>query len=517
MSSIKKKEVLGSKIYSDLRRSKMGYKFDSLDDVWQVDGSEKIFLGSLLEPDNSEASLGLRKALAYFAEEVAGATVARVVSYMRKYKKINGDLNITVAGIMKFKNFGYRGDIDLGHLRAFFISWFDWGFPGIEKDVEKFLDELTLRGAEKGKAVKRRCPYSGPLTKLEQGALVEWSSNALTRNEITLRQCALLMTLMLTGRRLVQVRSLRVEDLFSREDEVGNNYILRVPRVKQKRGGFRTDFRSMPVEEDVYLLLENLGMVVRHEVEAAVGCKLSPEVAKQLPIFVNDSRIHEFRSVSELQRVLSVMPDYLHITSRQSTHEIHNISVACQAKSERTGDFIHINSRRFRYTKGTNLVGRGITGTALAYALDHTDTQNASVYTENTAANAQYIDEIMSPVLAPLAQAFAGKLIDSERDAHRANDPHSRIRNNRSNGVGNCGTYAFCASGYRACYTCTNFQPWIAAPHYEVKEEVLAERERQRKLDISPAVIGATDRLLLAVEEVIRLCSEAKKQEVIDG
>jgi hypothetical protein len=194
------------------------------------------------------------------------------------------------------------------------------------------------------------------------------------------------------------------------------------------------------------------------------------------------------------------------------------VAIKNTACSERTGDYINFTASRFRYTKGTNLARRGISGVALAAALDHTDTQNIGVYTENTEETAKQIDEVMALMLAPLAQAFSGKLIASERDAVRANDPNSRVKNGKSENVGSCGTYAFCASGYRACYTCSSFEPWIEAPHEEVLNEILAEREKQKELGISSNVIQSTDRLLLAVQQVIVMCKqELSKEECANG
>ncbi len=143
--------------------------------------------------------------------------------------------------------------------------------------------------------------------------------------------------------------------------------------------------------------------------------------------------------------------------------------------------------------------------------MDHTDTQHIGVYTQNTEEVAEQINEIMAPMLAPLAQAFAGKLIDSEKDAVRANDPNSRVRNGKASSVGNCGTYSFCKDGYRACYTCSHFQPWRDAPHEEVLQEVLDERKRQEEMGVSKYVIQASDRLLLAVQDVIQRCKAAKE------
>ncbi|SMG66166.1 [similarity to] integrase family protein [methanotrophic bacterial endosymbiont of Bathymodiolus sp.] len=228
---------------------------------------------------------------------------------------------------------------------------------------------------------------------------------------------------------------------------------------------------------------------------------------------MEEIRLHEIIDREDLKKKLKETPDYLHMAGDTALELLKGVSIKNTACSERTGDFINFTASRFRYTKGTNLARRGISGVALAAALDHTDTQNIGVYTENTEETAQQIDEIMAPILAPLAQAFAGKLITTEREALRANDPNSRIKNGKSNNVGNCGTYAFCASGYRACYTCTSFQPWLEAPHKEVLEEIIAERRRQEESGVSLKVIQSTDRLLLSVQQVIFLCKERILEE----
>jgi len=205
-------------------------------------------------------------------------------------------------------------------------------------------------------------------------------------------------------------------------------------------------------------------------VERALGKRLPPEVRKQIPVFLAHDRIKEIRNIEHLVAVLTETPDYLHMTKNASDYVLRDIALKNQARTERTGEFINFTARRFRYTKGTNLARKGIKGIALAYAFDHSDTQQIDVYTEDTDEMSDQIDEIMAPVLAPLAQAFAGMLIDSERDALRANDPDSRVKNDKAHAIGSCGTHAFCAAGYRACYICPNFQPWRDAPHEEVRE-----------------------------------------------
>ena len=144
----------------------------------------------------------------------------------------------------------------------------------------------------------------------------------------------------------------------------------------------------------------------------------------------------------------------------------------------------------------------------IAELLDHSDIQNVRVYTENTANEVAIIDEFIGPQLAPFAQACLGKLVLSERHAVRGDDPRSRVANDRSNGVGTCGNYGFCAAGYRACYTCIHFQPWAYGPHREVLADLYAEKDRVRNAGCSELVVSASDQLILAVEHCVALCSE---------
>ncbi|POC77734.1 hypothetical protein CRN61_19545, partial [Vibrio vulnificus] len=102
----------------------------------------------------------------------------------------------------------------------------------------------------------------------------------------------------------------------------------------------------------------------------------------------------------------------------------------------------------------------------------HEDTQHVTVYTEFNEEMADRIDEALATDLTPLAQAFSGTLIDSEKDAIRANDPRSRINNDEGNPLGNCGTFGFCANGSVHCYTCNKFQPWLNAPHEKMLKSV---------------------------------------------
>lgn len=495
---------------ANFRISKMGYEFDSSLDIWELDGSRVLNLGRIRDIDGSTQD-GFRKALCRYAEELSAETCNLMFSNFNMYFDFTGYRSISVAGLTKWRaSLTDETEHRLGALKAFLIAWNEWRYPGIDDDVVQYLNELTLKGMIKGKAVRSADVYSGPLTLNEQGAILDWASNAFNINSINLTEYAYFLTLIFTGRRSVQIRSLRAVDIVYREDSKGHDYVIRFPRVKQTGVGFRKAFRSIAINEDLYLVLENQAERSKLQVERILGKKLPLEIRQQIPIFLEEDRVNSLRDIDNLIFCLNKIPDFLHMTRSQSMILLRNMSVSCTARSERTGEFINFTSRRFRYTKGTNLARRGVTGVALAEALDHSDTQNIDVYTGNTEEMAQQIDAIMSPILAPLAQAFAGKLIASERDALRANDPHSRVKNDSANAIGSCGTFTFCASGYRACYTCTYFQAWLDAPHEEVLNEILSERARQADAGVSKEVIGSTDRLLLAVQQVVLMCEREK-------
>lgn len=503
--SAKNQKLLKSLV--GVHQTQMGYEFDFLSDKWRLDGSS-VVNWPLLQKVDLEFELGLRAALSRYAETYSAVSTLSLFKITYSYIRKTGRKSLSLKGISEFKS--KVEDWDLGSVKSFWLTWYDWGFPGIEKEAVKFLDELVLSGMEKGKAVKGRCPFTGPYSELEQSAIYDWSANTFQSGELSLRDYVWLMSLMYTGRRSVQLRHLRACDLSIKETSKGNNYTLNVPRAKQKHTNFRREFNAIPISEDLYLLMKNLIDQSILGIEEYFAERVSESLKGEIPVFIEWNRVKRQNSIEAFFVTQQKTPDFFHSTTSSMVGILWNLSKGCTAMSERTGEVIHLFARRFRYTKATNLARKGISGVALAQALDHSDTQHISIYTLNTSKNAEIINEVMADALAPLAQAFAGTLINSEREALRANDPHSRVKNDQSSSIGNCGTNSFCANGYRSCYTCVKFQPWIDAPHHEVLEQVVADRERQKERGVSPNVIKSTDRLLLAVTEVIQLCKKAK-------
>lgn len=163
------------------------------------------------------------------------------------------------------------------------------------------------------------------------------------------------------------------------------------------------------------------------------------------------------------------------------------------------------------HTRGTNLGRKGVGATIIAELLDHTDTQNVKVYTENTADTVQYIDRVMGAEMGKLAQAFTGRIISNLNESERGYDPTSLITNDGVDTIGACGTNDFCITGYETCYLCPKFRPLVDGPHQQILNKLYKEKEERLKRTKSIDYASSKDRIILAVEYVVQACNEMKK------
>jgi hypothetical protein len=159
----------------------------------------------------------------------------------------------------------------------------------------------------------------------------------------------------------------------------------------------------------------------------------------------------------------------------------------------------------------------------LSLWLGHTYKGSVDAYYNDPAEQARQLDEAMAPVLAPLAMAFAGVLIDSEDQATRASDPTSKLEFARAGelkSVGRCGKLSFCATSSVPipCYRCKSFEPLVDAPHQELLEELVKRQAAEEQA----LKIGGPRNLLIpidlsadirAVENCIARCNARKIEQ----
>lgn len=522
------KKVRGSrraKPKSDKRLSKANYEFDVYGRTWKLDANVCLnfeLLESLnLTPKFTES---FRLALADYAAEFSSRYTDNLFRYCRWLFAVGVTSKVTEQHVINYKaTLNKTTEYKLGYIRAFLLDWHDKKIKGVDKKVVELLTSLKLSGNEKGKAVALGCPYSGAYTLEEQTAFITWYVDAFTEKLISLTDYAFIMALQYTGARPIQLTYLYYGDLLTRTEAGVEHFDLQIPNAKKRDESFRGSFQiKKDVSEDLILVLTAQAEQSIKMIEVQFNVNFTYEQKKQIPIFINEREISSLSCFSEFEQIQQKTPDLLCLRANGANPSVSEIvrrlSRLCPLKTARIrvdGDYgdLHINPRRFRYTHATNMAMLGASAHTIAEELGHEDTQNVTVYTEFNEEMADRIDEALATDLTPLAQAFSGTLIDSEKDAIRANDPRSRINNEDGNPVGNCGTFGFCAKGSVHCYTCNKFQPWLNAPHEDMLKSVVSKRDRKREMGASEFVLQGHNRSINAIKAVIQKCN-ARKQEL---
>ena len=393
----------------------------------------------------------------------------------------------------------------LGVLSGFFVRWSRQGHPGVDAETIEFLKEVKFRGNRKGEAVSTSDPQKGPFTEIEAATIAAATGDALATGRLSLRQYCLSVLMAALGSRSVQFAALKCCDLeppdLGRTD-AAPTWILKMPRAKQRLQAARTQFKPRPLVPELAELLQSH----IEDVQAAYASAHDTETdLSELPIFPN----WKHSGAPSLQ---------YHSTGTELGSELKAALSTIDARSERTGEAIAITARRFRYTVGTRAAEEGLGEYVIAELLDHTDVQQVAVYVMATQKIVDRIEKAVAMQLAPLAQAFAGVLISSESEAVRGDDPKSRIRDRDTMAcVGNCGRHSFCsASAPIACYTCRRFQAWVDAPHDQILDGLLRERDRVLEVTGDLRIASVNDRTILAVAQVVHMC-HAKRQGASDA
>lgn len=494
------------------RAKSKGYTFRLYDDVWTLDNNKSISLVKIKNLLSGVVLDGFLNTLSFYARNLSSWHTANIAAIFLHLIKTTSAEEISDTILINYRSILSKGkEYYLGVIRGFLRKWYELGYEGIDESVINLLDSWRIKGNRKGDAVKRLDPIEGPLTDNELKAFNEGSINAYERRLISLDELAMSLIISHTGRRPIQISHLKVVDVLCGKNKRGEPYfILNTPRAKHGEG-FRTQFKHFAITEELWSILSAQAKNAIEKTESQLKFKLNENDKQLIPLFPDYSRIKMVDSLFEFRALSGT--DKLHMASAKVTDTLHFIVEASEVKSERTGQILSINARRFRYTTGTRVAREGFGELVIAELLDHSDTQNAGVYIKNIPEHVERLDAAVGFQLAPYAQAFAGILVDSEKEAERGNDPSSRIRTQEGSGIGTCGEHGFCGANVPIpCYTCMHFQPWLDGPHQEVYENLLSERERVKSITGDIEVAAILDRSILAVAEVISRCEKRRSE-----
>lgn len=488
-------------------QSRAGYWFNEDEPVWSLDKDNAVQIERFRATLSSDSLKGFISTLANYARTMSGSHTRNIADRCSAMLAETGADSINTTVLINYRALLDReNEWKLGTIRGFLFKWHDLGYPGVGEDVIDLLESWTLKGNIKGDAVKRLDPNEGPLTDNELLAFNEGVVRAFEQAKISLNELALCLLISHTGRRPRQITHTKICDLDgTKVNKKGEPmFLIHIPRAKQRGEVFRDSFKTFAMTLELWTVLSAQRKDVIASIERILGYQLQEADQAALPLFPDMEAFDGIESVKELRSLLAT--DNLHLQSDEVTAALKRSVKAARITSERTGELMELVATRFRYTKGTRAAREGFGQMVIAELLDHTDTQNVDVYTQNVPEHAQALNKAMALQLAPYAQAFQGVLVDRESDAKRGGDLASRIKFKGQN-TASCGQYGFCgANAPIPCYTCQHFQPWLDGPHEEVLADLLAEREQIEQITGDVAMAAVNDRTIFAVVNVIQRC-----------
>ena len=238
------------------------------------------------------------------------------------------------------------------------------GLTIFSKDAVALFEQKTFKGNQKGVAVATLCPYFGPFSNIEYEAILSKIRDAYAGGLFSEYEIVLVLLFLVLGQRPVQYAALKLGDFKVRQDGAGNlEYSIDVPRAKQRDTLRRKSFKNR-------VLTESIGKIILihiNQVKKQFRGLLTD--LNQLPMFPQRDTKHEFSAGFEFHR-----------TAHSILADLKGALDPLEIFSERTGEYINITGRRFRYTVGTRAAGEGHGPLIIAELMDHSDTQNVLVY-----------------------------------------------------------------------------------------------------------------------------------------
>lgn len=492
-----------------------GYEFNINDQKWVLDINKTLDINKIwnFEPTTRAEVI---QALAHFAKFSSSSHTVNMCEYVGKYWEITSLKNFTLEGLLNYKNYysSKKDEYKVAMLRVFLKKIYDLGYSAVDDQVYDLIDSWRLSGNEKGAAVLSLDPDEGPFSPFEFQAIVTRTNEYLAENKLSLYDAALIKVFFATGRRPIQIASLKVKDLYISDKYKLNTgehpSVLNIPKAKMRGNSlFRVAFSEVGIRENLAEILYEHIRILKVEVAKLLNRELSELEFNELPLFYSLEKLTALDwSRKDLLEILS--SEIIHLPTIDLTYKLKVAVERLGIRSRETGKPIHITAYRFRYTLGTNAARQKAGINVIAKLLDHSDTQNASCYVESIPELAEQISTIMDENLRKYADAFQGKIVQDEIEAQTLVEDANRISFIEQDcSVGSCGTHQYCHDHTPiACYVCKKFMPWANAPHHLVLTQLIEEREHLVQMGCSLEIVAVNDRIIVAVQQVIDACKE---------
>ena len=494
-----------------------GVAFTPSDSLWKFrDGAKGISCNFDLIPQLAQPLVhGLKVALVWRFKNQAPSTVnndfARTLTLLRaiaKFRKLDrkSDKNdqpieqISSQDILNVRSSSRANESGLADITGFLRKWHGLGVAGIGEDVIQLLDKISLKKLPTGVAVKILCSKSGPFSDLEYEAIQEALNTGFKAGVINEADFLLVWLFIAMGGRPVSMASLKLCDLMVPKDLAdGSDYGINLPMAKQR--GFLARDQFTP-------------LILAHQIAKPLHLWVKYLHQKYSLLLPDPWQAPMFPGEQETTADDPKGSEY-HGTSATISHRVSRLFDRLHVHSERLNDAMKVSPIRFRRTYGTRLAEEGCSALEIARLMGHKDTRSCEVYVALTDRMIDRIDKATAFAMAPLAQAFSGRIINTEADATRPS-PASRIIDFRVDqsgaGLGSCGLHSYCAfSKPVGCYGCSSFEPWLDGPH-EIAFDLMLQTRGILMESTDVRIARINDRAILGCAQVIIRIREIKRQ-----
>lgn len=377
--------------------------------------------------------------------------------------------------------------------------WYRWccnqNLPGFEIEILKKLETFKIKGIKNHLSVMTRNPNKGPFDEVEFKLICDSIKDE--KGSLLDRVCIMLSLEL--GARPAELAMLKEQDFHVQySPSKGKFYSLDIPNLKQKIvKGCEKKRRSISPNLGVSIekLIEN-----NHSRYSSYGA--------EMPL-ICCARLTRRKLPEASKEIYS-----LHIGPLNINNRICRYAEKIQLISPRTGNIIHLNPYRFRYTFATRLAEQGAPSTQIAELLGHSNLSNVSVYVNSRSNAVERLNETLGiePQYTNIINRFLGKIADKTK--YKSLSPAipgitPTLKN--LGGIGKCGANKLCnLYPPLSCYICPQFIAWKDGPHKQMLNEIetYVEFLREQTGNPSDRIPKQLDDVLAAIRTVVKITKQ---------
>ncbi|EPY8403075.1 site-specific integrase [Enterobacter ludwigii] len=392
-----------------LKAKQSDYSFCINDGKWRLNRNSLVNVEAVSLLLESKLIDGYLNTLAFYACRYSPSYVSKINNAMHDFISKVSPEYIDESVILNYRASLPKWKMqNLVSLRCFFIRWHSLGYYGIDEKVITLLKATRLKVKEAGNIIRQDNPDKGALTDNEHETLNQAIYSAYRNKKIALHEFSAALLAIFSGRRPLQITSLKLKDIVEQRTRNGEvRFLINIPRVKQGLG-FRQSFRSLNTNKSVFDILNQQASASVALIESQIGRALKPAEKDEVPVFLD--RTHCKMLVGREKILDLLVSDRLHASKHTVDIILKKIIKRENVISEKTAQPMKMSARRLRYTIGTRLAREGCSVQVIAELLDHSSIASAGIYIENLPENAEKISQAVSEKLAFLADVFLGKV-----------------------------------------------------------------------------------------------------------